>query len=283
MQLDAGAGGNGAELDISLAVCERVVDEVSECLLDPERIDVEAQLARLGPKLASERASARGEARRDVREELVDIDFLAADRQRPLVGARDQEQVLGEPNETVRLLRRGAERVLELLSRAGAPERELELRLQQSERRAQLVARIRHEPPLVLDRGVEPREHAVERDREAADLVAARRHGEVGRLVGRHRLRPTAQNLDGTQRARREGVAAEGGGEQREGQKDEQLVPEVGERVAARGERARDHGDRPAPGGDCEHTPLASASRKPDLLVRPDAPGARCRHKPLVE
>jgi hypothetical protein len=234
-------------------------------------------------KLTAQRPCAGGKPRRHVCEKPVDIDVLATDRERTLVGTRYQEQVFGEANETVRLLGCGSERIRELFPRTGPPKRQLELGLQQGKRGAQLVARIRHEPPFVLDGGAEPREHVVERDGEPADLVAARRHRQDGRLVGGHGLRPPAQDLDRTQSARCECVSAKGGSEQRERQKDEKLVPKVGKRVAARGERARNHGDRPPTRGEGEHTPLASTAGKLDLLVRPDVPRAGCEHDSTIE
>ena len=67
------------------------------------------------------RSSAGRKAPGDVCEELLRIDVLTTDRQRPLVSACDQEQIFREPDEPLRLLRRGSERILELLARARPP------------------------------------------------------------------------------------------------------------------------------------------------------------------
>src|ERR687891_923606 len=56
----------------------------------------------------------------------------------------------------------GAERLLELLARAGAAKGELELRLEKRERGAQLVAGVGDEGPLSLERTFEPLEHRVQ-------------------------------------------------------------------------------------------------------------------------
>ena len=58
------------------------------------------------------------------------------------------------------------------------PESQLELRLQQRERRPQLVARIRDETPLTGESVADPRQHLVQRLSQPRNLVAARRDGQ---------------------------------------------------------------------------------------------------------
>ena len=60
-----------------------------------------------------------------------------------------------------------------LVSRARAAESELELRLEQAERGAKLVARVGHEAPLARDPGLEPSEHLVQRLAQTTDLVVS--------------------------------------------------------------------------------------------------------------
>ena len=213
-------------------------------------------------------------------------DRLSADRQRPLVGPGDQEQVVGEPREPLRLLGGRAERALELLARARPAQREVELRAQQRERRPQLVARVGDEAALVLEGRVEAREHLVQRRREPRDLVPRRRHRQPARLARRDRLRPAPQDLDRPQRAGRERVAAEGGGEQGEREEEEELVAQVVERLGTWPERACDDGDllptssgrartRHSPGG-CGSAPVepdacAGGAVAPPASARPPA------------
>ena len=88
-----------------------------------------------------------------------------ADRQRPLVGARDHQQVLGEARQPVGLLGGRPHGRLEL-SRAPLAQRQLELGPQDRQRRAQLVAGVGDEHALALERGPQPgRRGAVARQR----------------------------------------------------------------------------------------------------------------------
>src|SRR5207237_1959283 len=59
---------------------------------------------------------------------------LRSNRQLPLIEPRDEEEVLREPDETVGVLRRRLQRLLQLLARARVTEGELELRLPQRQR-----------------------------------------------------------------------------------------------------------------------------------------------------
>ena len=83
--------------------------------------------------------------------------------ERALVGAGDQEQIGRERREPVGLLGGRAQRILELGVRARMAQRELELRAQQRERSPELVARLGDEAALVLEGGLEPVEHLVQR------------------------------------------------------------------------------------------------------------------------
>ena len=106
--------------------------------------------------------------------------------QLPGVGPRHHEQVVGEPAEPHRLLQRGGDRRAQLLGRALAPERDLELAAQDRQRRAQLVAGVRGERPLGLQRPLEPRQHLVQRVAEPVDLVVRPRYGQpLRRASGR--------------------------------------------------------------------------------------------------
>ena len=58
---------------------------------------------------------------------------------------------------------------------ARATQGELQFRLQKCERCPQFVACVGDEATFVLESGVEPHEHVVERDGETADFVVARR------------------------------------------------------------------------------------------------------------
>src|SRR5207244_12291253 len=117
-----------------------------------------------------------GEAVVDALEQLARGDALVAKSKLSALRAGDQQQVAGELDEPVGLDARLAERGAQLLLAACEVEREVELRAEERERRAQLVARLGDEVSLPLDRRLEPREHLVQRLAEAVELVARPRH-----------------------------------------------------------------------------------------------------------
>src|SRR5205823_14857386 len=102
-------------------------------------------------------------------EQLLDGERLAAKGKPALIEARKQEEVFGEPAQTLGLLGRRVQRPFELFRRARMAKRQLELGPQEGERCPQLVARVVEEAPLVLERGLEPREHVVQ-DRKSTRL-----------------------------------------------------------------------------------------------------------------
>ena len=117
-----------------------------------------------------------------------------------LVGAGDEQQVVGEPLEADRLVEHaGVGREQVGLVRVG--EVHLELGADAGERAAQLVGRIGDEPLLALSGIVDPLEHVVHGASEARDLVVAGRHRhpavQVAAADGRHL---GADGLDRTER-----------------------------------------------------------------------------------
>ncbi|MDQ8044460.1 MAG: hypothetical protein AAGC46_17665 [Solirubrobacteraceae bacterium] len=127
-----------------------------------------------------------------------------------VVGARDDEEIVGEAHEPLGLVGRGTQRAQVVGGCPAGSQREFELRPQDRERRAELVAGIGHERALPGRGLLEPREHRVERAPEAADLVGRRRDLEpTARRGPTDRLGLTAHPVDGSQRGRREPVAGE--------------------------------------------------------------------------
>ena len=124
-------------------------------------------------------SAARDSKRRAVdSKELGGVEPLGAHRQPALVGPREHQQVLGQLDQAVALAGRGRHRLAQLLGRAALAERQLELRLEQRQRGAQLVTRAGHEAALALGRLLQPLEHLVERRAELRELVAGGRHGQ---------------------------------------------------------------------------------------------------------
>ena len=192
-------------------MAQRVVDEVAERLTAAQRVDRRAQVAGdVDLDRAALLAGPVGEAIARTLEQLADRDLLGTHRQPPVVGAGDQQQVLGEVGQVVGLLQRRMQRFAHRRAVAVA-HRRLELGLDDGERRAQLVARVGQEAPLALERGLEARQHLVQRLAEAADLVV--RLGQrkaLGAAAQRdlpgppaHRLERRARSRSRTRAARR--------------------------------------------------------------------------------
>ena len=146
---------------------ERVVDEVPERLLDPQPIDPRhGRFVRLDHQRAAFELGPRAEAVANLLHDVHQVGRLGAQRERALLGAREDEQVVGDPRQPIRLLGRGADGVLELLRRSRTAQRQLELGAKRGERSPQLVARVGDEAALALEPVLEPREHLVQRAAE---------------------------------------------------------------------------------------------------------------------
>ena len=117
-----------------------------------------------------------------------------------MVRSRDDEEIFGEAHEPVGLLRGRSHRSFELGVTPRLPERELELRLEEGERRAQLVARVGDETAFAFERVAESVQHLVQGQAEPADLVVRRgqREAPLGLGCG-DRLRLDAHRVDRTE------------------------------------------------------------------------------------
>ena len=94
------------------------------------------------------------------------------------------------------------------------------------------MARVGDEVPLALECRLEPVEHLVQRRPESLQLVPGGRNGEtLAPSVRRDRRRPPAHRLDLPQREPGEAVSGEGGQEQRDRARDQELVAEASERL----------------------------------------------------
>ena len=134
-------------------------------------------------------------------EQLDRLEILEPQLELAPVGASDEEQRLGELREPVDLLGRSLQRRSQLRLVLAVPERELELRAQERERRPQLVAGVRDEGALAEQRGLEPGEHRVERVSEplrprpaSAARAAARRGLSAEIAAARRRIVSTGRS-----------------------------------------------------------------------------------------
>ena len=178
------------------------------------------------------------EAARGGGEQLGGIELLRPDGQPALVGAGQHEQVLRELDEPVALGGGRRHGLAQLLRRAALAERQLELRPQERQRRAQLVARARHEAALALGRALEPVEHLVQRVAELSELVTALRHGKPAAASQPRDLRGLrAHRAHRPQRRGRDPVGRERG-QQRERSGARSGAPPSASRAPPRGPRA---------------------------------------------
>ena len=132
---------------------------------------------------------------------------LRRDRQLPLVGAREHEQVLREPDQPVGLLAARGQRGAQLRRRAVARERDVDLRLEDRQRGAQLVAGVGDEAALLRQRLPLARSRtsrAGERQRSRRLVVDRRTSAAVGR-----RSRGSRAQREATQQPLRAAARAE--------------------------------------------------------------------------
>ncbi len=154
-------------------------------------------------------------------EQVLHVDRLRPQRQPALVRARQHQQVVGQPAEPPRVLERRLRTGAQAL--AVAAQRHLELRLQHGQRRAQLVAGVRDEPALALDRRLEPVEQLVERLAEPVELVAGvRQRQPLGQVAVGDAGGAGAHALDRPQRRARDLIAGVAREQQRAGERDRQ-------------------------------------------------------------
>ncbi len=230
-------------------MAERVRDHVRERLLEPRSVGLHAQPRGALQRTARPRGAGGGREPADHRvEHLPHLEPLALQRQPPLLGARDHEQIVGELGQPLDLLGRRANARVELAVGALAAERQLELQLEDRQRRAQLVACVGDQRPLAGERVLEPAEHRVDGVAETMQLIVGLRHGQpltVRSARDPRRLR--THLLHRRQRAGGQDVARHARQDEQHRAADEQQVAERGQRaVALRQRRADDeHGRRP--------------------------------------
>jgi len=144
----------GTELDVTRPVPERVVDEVAQRPFEAPRVGPGdgTFLARHGdPAIFLLRP--RGEADCQCPEQRTDVDVGPSRLGSTLLRRRDDKQVLGELREAVDLPFSRVQGGQQLVGRSWVREREVELRLEQGERRPQLVAGLGDEPAFALKAG----------------------------------------------------------------------------------------------------------------------------------
>ena len=140
------------ETDRARSVAECVVHQVAERLLEAEPVSVEDD--RIGFCLDRAPSRVRPGSKRlaDGVEELIGADRSAAEWQAPVVGLRENEEILGETDEPFGLGCCRADRLFELRLGSGLPEGELELAPEQRVGCSELVARVGDETPIARSR-----------------------------------------------------------------------------------------------------------------------------------
>jgi hypothetical protein len=283
VQLDPVAGRLCCERDIAVAVGECVRDEVVERLRGTKRIGQQDQFGwRVDLKRPARGSCGSRGAPRRVGQQLPRAKRLRLNGQLPAIGAREHQQVGGEPGQPPRLVLNGLERRAQLRRVALAPERHLDLGEEYGQRRAKLVARVREQAALAQDGAVQPREQLVQRAAQCLDLVVrARDRKPLGRVALGDPLGTNTHALDGAQRGSRDLVARIGGQHQSERADDEEQLREPVKRVVAPVEGLRhSHRERAGGGVGDPHLNAALADRgvhAPDAEV-PAAGAARLRH-----
>src|SRR3989440_6791024 len=128
---------------------EGVVDEIAEGLLEQQAVGAhDERVTGIDGDRATLELRPRAKALGHGLEDVGHVDGLAPDRNATLLGPGEQEQVVRDARQSLRVLRGAPDRRLELFWRPSAAKRQLELRLEQREWRAQLVARVGDEASL---------------------------------------------------------------------------------------------------------------------------------------
>ena len=203
------------------------------------------------------------------------VETLGPNRQAAGVRARERQQVVREPREPLGLVSDRLERLPQLISVVLAPKRHLHLGEQHRQRRAELVARLREQPPLPRQRLVQAPQQRVQRVAERLDLVVRRRHRQpLGGVALGDLLGTRAHALDRAERGARDLVAGVRGEDQGERADDEEQLGEPVERLVAPVERlGHGHGERLAEGVRRVRADRGGARR--DLHPREPQPAAR--------
>ena len=150
--------------------------------------------------MSRSRCSARAEKRADALEQLGQVEPLAPHRQLALAAAGHDQHVLGQLGQVVALLDDSTSASRTCGSCLAGAQRALQLGLDHRHRRTQLVARVRDEAALALERAPQAVEHLVERLAEPADLVVGGGQRQpVVRVGERNLLGSPAHRLDRAQ------------------------------------------------------------------------------------
>ena len=278
---------------VAPAVAQGVVDQVAEGLAQAQRVGVQLEPGRrLDPERAAGGRGALGEAHPRRLELGGGVQALVSDRQRPVGGARQHQQVIGERGQAVTFRERLAKRLARQRAGIRGPHRCVELGADHRDRGAQLVRGVGHELPLPLERPAQPLEHLVERLAETADLVV--RGGQRQQLVGigqRHLAGAPAHRLDGRQARGRQRVADQRGEGKSDRAPDRKRREDARQRLLAILDRLPDGDHRipTGPGtrqhprltGDSLDLPLEHdrACQSPLELRRPTAPRRALRRR----
>ena len=175
----------------------------------------------------------------DPLDHVVEVDVQVTAGGDRLRGPGQHEQVVDEP---LHLLVRGVQhgRGGEPVGVLGVPDRDVELGARGGQRAPELVTGIRDEADLRLLGVVQPVEHAVERHREARDLVTGRRYGDAGAQVRLADLGgPGADLLDRPQRATGEQVGDHADDEHEQRDADEHGLSGIGHGIGLGGQCRR--------------------------------------------
>src|SRR5918994_4381840 len=134
--------------DLPAAVLEGVLDHVGERLLDPDPVALHPEaIGGFDHELAVRRSDPGAETLPHIAEDTGESDRPELDRELALLGAGEDEEVLGERDQPIDLLDPGGDRGPHLLGRLPVAEGELELGLVHRKGRAELVAPVVPELP----------------------------------------------------------------------------------------------------------------------------------------
>jgi hypothetical protein len=182
-------------------VADGVVDQIVERLPSPRRIEAHAGVGDVCLDAHVVLGSDGLLRRHAALDHRLEPDILRGDRDVAIVRAGEHEQALGDADEMFGLLPGAHEGLLQPLAAASLGERRVDLRAQDRERRAQLVAGFVDEPALALSRCLEPVQGGVQRPGQPGERVVRPGYGQPPRGIGDRDLgRLAAHALDRPER-----------------------------------------------------------------------------------
>ena len=169
--------------------------------------------------------------RRHFFREHAQIDDVHRGFRQPRFRARHRQQPIDEIRQSIGLFEHAADRRAVRGFVVAIAQRHFADAAHRRQRRSQLVRNVGREPAHLRERRFEPAEHLVDHEREPSELVPRVVDRQaIAQPIGGNRASALRDAIDGSERAPRERVPADAGGEHRERQTEQQRDDQIANR-----------------------------------------------------